>query len=315
MGEAAAAYLAAVRGELADLTPEEREDLLADVEISLVEAVDESRAVIETRLGRPADFAAELRAAAGLPGRRSAPSADESPRIGLLDALRRLAADRRVRSAVAGGRELAPIWWLARAYLVAAALVLVGVASWATTRPEVPVFNGDQTLTLLVLGALAGGSVSLGLRARRAPWRGRSRQAAIAGNVALAVFAVPVTAYVLSEAPDSSSLPPIHQIFEAPAGLANGGVPVRNVYAFGRDGRPLFDVLLYDDRGEPLDVGGPAVEDPLRRVVRTRTGRRLYNSYPIRYFDSRMGVVRHPRTRPLKRAPRVVTRPLRGTQG
>ena len=56
-------YLQALERELADLAPDERADLLEEVEASLLELDDDPVA----RLGPPAQFAAELRESAGLP--------------------------------------------------------------------------------------------------------------------------------------------------------------------------------------------------------------------------------------------------------
>ena len=56
-------YLQALEHELADLAPDERADLLEEVEASLLELDDDPVA----RLGPPAQFAAELRESAGLP--------------------------------------------------------------------------------------------------------------------------------------------------------------------------------------------------------------------------------------------------------
>ena len=60
-------YLEALRAELADLAPDEREDLLSEVEPSLLEAAAGGEDPIAARLGPAADFAADLRASAGLP--------------------------------------------------------------------------------------------------------------------------------------------------------------------------------------------------------------------------------------------------------
>ena len=59
------AYLAAVRASLSDIAEDERADLLAEVEASLVEAAGEGDRPIAS-LGPPEEFAAELRASAGL---------------------------------------------------------------------------------------------------------------------------------------------------------------------------------------------------------------------------------------------------------
>jgi uncharacterized membrane protein len=61
-----AEYLRVVRDALADLPADERDDLLAEVEASLLEAASDSSGTIAAKLGPPEEFAAELRAAAGL---------------------------------------------------------------------------------------------------------------------------------------------------------------------------------------------------------------------------------------------------------
>ena len=100
-------YLAAVRAALDDLPATERDDLLAEVEPSLLDAAFETGGNVSARLGPAEEFAAELRTAAGLqvPPRRT----HDEPR--LLRAARRLVRDPRVQEL----RRLAPIWWLVRA--------------------------------------------------------------------------------------------------------------------------------------------------------------------------------------------------------
>ena len=66
-----AGYAAAVRRSLADLGPEQVDDLTDDLEADLAEALDDERHVAHGRgvleqFGPPEDYAAELRAAAGL---------------------------------------------------------------------------------------------------------------------------------------------------------------------------------------------------------------------------------------------------------
>ena len=60
------AYLASVRATLADLAPEERDDLLGELQAALLEAAGEGDGPVAARLGPPEEFAAELRASAGL---------------------------------------------------------------------------------------------------------------------------------------------------------------------------------------------------------------------------------------------------------
>jgi hypothetical protein len=110
-----AEYLDALRAELADLAPEERDDLLSEVEPSLLEAAADDDEPIAARLGPAADFAADLRASAGLP---PAPRGSAAPRSRLRDLARHPAVGRTASVL----RELAPVWWIARAYVAVAAL-------------------------------------------------------------------------------------------------------------------------------------------------------------------------------------------------
>ena len=284
------AYLAAVRAALADLPPDERDDLLAEVEASLVEATAESGGNLSARLGPPEEFAAELRAAAGL---HEVPSAPRETPLPLLLA-RRLARDPRL----AEFRRLAPIWWVARAYLLVAALALIVGASWSSSYPVIPRL-GNGTLGLLALVGAALVSVGLGLKMRTRP---------IVDLVLLAA-AVPVLVHL--------ARPPIRPaIFYVPAaqqyalGLAYNGVPLDNVYPFTRNGRLLHDVLLYTGTGVPLDVGG-AAGDPERRVLHTRSGKAVLNAFPIRYYERGTHRVLHPNAAPPITIPRIVTPLLR----
>src|SRR5687768_14623642 len=72
--------------------PEERDDLLSEVEPSLLEAAADGDEPIAARLGPPADFAADLRASAGLPAAAARPgTAQRIARFAV--AARRLAVD------------------------------------------------------------------------------------------------------------------------------------------------------------------------------------------------------------------------------
>ena len=143
-------YLAAVREALDDLPATERDDLLAEVEPSLLEAASETGGNVSARLGPAEDFAAELRMAAGLqvPPRAAA----GEPRLLLV--ARRLARDPRVQEL----RRLAPIWWVVRAYLLVAAIALVAGARWSLRYFLVP-HLGTAWLGLLVIAAAAAVSV------------------------------------------------------------------------------------------------------------------------------------------------------------
>ena len=74
---------------------------------------------------------------------------------------------------------------------------------------------------------------------------------------------------------------------------ADDGLPVRNIYPYDAHGRLLHDVRLYDQNGRPLDIGRGAT-DPNRRPVFNRNGARLFNAFPVRYFDPGTNRVAHP---------------------
>jgi hypothetical protein len=156
VGDDVQAYLRRVRERLADLPAEEREDLLADVEPSVLDSAGESDAPVALRLGPPERFADELRAAAGLP-----PRADAAPRrTTLRERLRSLAADPRLRA-------VAPLWWIAAGFLAVAwvdrdggrPLALAGaavlVAAAFTTVGRRPSWWVTAALALVLLADLA----------------------------------------------------------------------------------------------------------------------------------------------------------------
>ena len=296
-GPEVAAYLAAVRTALADVPAPERDDLLADVEASLLDAASETDAPIAARLGPPEKFAAELRAAAGLH------EAGHTTRASRLAALARAAA-----SATAPARrlllELAPVWWVARAWVAVGAIALAADADWS--RYAVPRFApggfDHPLLSLVVPAAAVAASVWIGLQSQR--WK-RGKGVLAAANLALLLLAAPVLANV----------PPRHTgvtVVEAEpvAGLVYDGMPVRNLYPYSRDGRLLHDVLLYNSFGRPIEIGAGAV-DPERRVLRTATGTPIYNSFPIRYYEPGTKRVARPNAGPRVETPRLVTPPLR----
>jgi hypothetical protein len=265
-------YLAAVREALDDLPPTERDDLLVEVEPSLLDAASESGGNVSARLGPPEEFAAELRAAA------------------------RLARDPRLREL---GR-LAPIWWVARGYLAVAAIALLAGASWSSRYIFVP-HVGTGWLGLVVVLAAICLSIWVGFRTKS------SNRLVWVVNVALLAAAVPVLAHF-----QHRQLPVRvveTTLYQPSQGLTLNGVPVANIYPFSRNGRLLHDVLLYTGAGVPLNASGAAI-DPQRRVLRTKSGKQIFNAYPIRYFDPGTGVVAHPGAAPKITIPKIATPPL-----
>ena len=171
------AYLDAVRARLDDIPAEERDDLLADVEPSILDSTEESDAPVEVRLGPPDSFADELRAAAGLPPR--AEPTDDAPRRGLRERVAAADAYFTTSPATRWMRELAPLWWVLRG------VVAVGLVEILFSRS---IFSGPDSYAILVALAMAltaSVSVAIGLR------RPRRTAALVVVNVVLALATVP----------------------------------------------------------------------------------------------------------------------------
>lgn len=282
-----AAYLEAVRSRLADLPAEERDDLVADVEASLLESG-------EPPTLSPQDFATELREAAGL-----APETPITAETPVLDSLRSWLASDRAASLLATARELAPIWWLVRAYVAVAALAIVGGWGWPIGTDTANPINMDATVVLFVVATAI--SVWLGLRRRSAGGR-----LSLAVNIALALAALPVAVLSLDQLSNGGGYVETFVSVEPVAGLAYNGAPVHNLYPYTRDGKLLFDVLLFDENGQPVDVV-PGPEDTTRRILGTADGSPVLNSFPIRYYEPGTTTVARPDLSPPVIVPEIVT--------
>ena len=287
------AYLARVGEALSDLPAAERDALLADVEASVFEAAQEGS--VAARLGPPDDFAAELRAAAGLQQLPPLP-----PPRGLRGGVTAALAHPRVVALRGTLTPLAPIWWVARAYFVVAAVALWLNVPWSTIRFAVPLLgNGVGSVVAILVAAAA--SIWVGFFVRRSTRP--IRRLAVVANALIALAALPVIAHLLNPQPF-----PVAAVEQAPvvAGLSYDGVPVDNIYPYTRAGRLLHDVLLYDGAGRPLDVR-PGADDPDRRLLEARDGTPIFNSFPVRYFEPGTTRVERPDAAPPIRIPEIET--------
>ena len=294
-------YLEALRAELADLAPDEREDLLSEIEPSLLEAAAGGEDPIAARLGPAADFAADLRASAGLPPAPHAPVA----RPGLRAALEELAASPQARRIRELAGELAPLWWAARACLAVGALAVVSPGvGWSSDWGFIPIFWSEACTVLVSLVALVG-SCALGLATRRGLLR-RTSLAVSAATLLAMPFAVdaantpgasfPIDTFASSE--------PLSQ-----DGLVYDGNAVDNIYAYDRAGRLVRDVRLYDEGGRPLEFGRD-FDNTDRRIVTEAGGRTVFNSYPVRYFEPGTRRVAEPGAGAPPEPPELTTPPL-----
>lgn len=254
------AFLATVRIHLADLPEEERDELLDGLEADLSEQLAEGGTLPE-----PGGYAAELRAAAGLP---PGPAAKlRRPRkplkvqlVGAPDALRArwLELTRHndaTRAAWAMLEALRPAWWVLRAWVAVTLLdVMSGGYENVTIVPSLDAWLLGPAL--LVVAIVVSALIGLGRL-----WPGSGPDRTLLARLVLAglnVFAVlvPFSFHYAGSQPElyrptyARAVP----VQSGPPVLRLGRDVVRNVYAYDADGKPLQGVQLYDQEGRAVAV-------------------------------------------------------------
>lgn len=311
------AFVGKVRDRLADLTDEEREELVGGLEADINELVEDGGSVAE--LGDPRAYADELRAAAGIerpaggavPGARGlsrgrAAASSAGRRVdGLLDGSRRRWAELVEVPALAVGWDfvttLRPVWWVLRAW-VAVQLIDIFTQGGDLATP-VPTLGGPLLGSLLWLVAILV-SVQIG-RNRIWPGSGPARRA-VARVVLLGLnaFAILMTPVVLGQFPASGTWE--HHDFvgsydPSPGLRSNGESYVGNIFPYDAQGNPLTGVQLFDQNGNPLRVARWAGEeyrgDRVSVTYPWLNGeKQLYNVFPLPVRDqslARVGGRRH----------------------
>jgi hypothetical protein len=239
------AFVAAVRGRLDDLAPDEVEELTGGLEADLAEALSGHDESPRERFGDPVAYADELRAAADLPPRREPVAgggltgAWQGLRASVdaqFDAMERLPWYGPVRDFLV---TLRPAWWVLRAWL---AVALVRQMLGANETGIIGSFPAFVVLLLAIVG-----SVTLG---RRTPLRtAPGRAALLLGNVVAVLAFFPVIGQ-FAEPPGSY----YEESWTQQSGLWNDGGPVEDILPYDSQGRPLTGVALYDRWGNPLDL-------------------------------------------------------------
>jgi len=278
------AYAAAVRRALADLTPEQVDDLTDDLEVALADALaDDHRATTGVGLvglfGTPEQYAAELRAAAGLagdPGGR---------RRGLPDATTRLKAWADGETAALREQSwwpsfagfmgaLAPLWWVVRAWGMY--MVLFGIVFALSPRSPVA---WPFIIALTVVSVQWG----------RGRWRSH--------KVARALWWIASVATVLvglawAGSSTSGGSPTDASYAWTPSDdVYVDGAPVANLFVYDADGEPVPNAQIYDDKGRPVTIGAPDnggwwddESDQWTQLVPavSADGRQRWNVFPLR---------------------------------
>ncbi|TPG18987.1 hypothetical protein [Pedococcus bigeumensis] len=241
-GEDVTQYIAAVRAELADLPPDDLDDLTGGLEADLSELVAESPSGL-AGLASPQEYAAELRSAAGFPVRaeQSKPTWWSQQKDLARRDLANLAADYpAVRQARDLAIELRPVWWIARGVALAWLLVIWGSVSMLL-------------YPLAIIGAVV--SVYVGRRgAELVGWPRRLLMAANAVAVLGVVFALGA-AIASSRGYVGYNNAPYPEPMSEP-GLQFNGTPSSNLYVYDKDGKPVTDVRIFTDTGQSVDLAG-----------------------------------------------------------
>jgi uncharacterized membrane protein len=289
----ARSYLDRVGAALADLPEEERADLLDELGTHVDEIAAEDTSSLEARLGTPEAYAAELRAAAGLPPARA------QGRV--VARLRTRTQQWLARPVVVSVGEflvaLRPVWWVTRGWVAGAVLAHLTTSSpWDYSLLPVPggTLGFWGTLVAIVVSVQSG-------RGRIHPPNGRWRHTVTALNVMLAIALLPVLSS-LSDASQYSVYLGTRRVEVPPAeGVYSSGTQVWNIYAYDAAGRMLHDVRLYDQDGNPLSLG--LAFDPSKQQTLDATGQKVDNAFPYRYIDPTTGEVADPEAAPAIAAP------------
>lgn len=263
-------FVRAVRERLEDLTEEEREELVGGLEADLNDLV-EDRGV--EALPEPADYARELRTAAGFDPEMRPVRTHRTPgaRVTAVLDSSRSRWDALVSDLPGDpwglAQALRPAWWVLRAW-VALQLVdlLWGSGSYNLGLSPIPSLQGWGWPALAV-AALA--SVQVG-RGRLWPGRPRggalSRLLLLALNV-LAVACLPVTLdgvatpermapWFDTDASYQRGYDEARELTDSTdrTGMYVNGHWVSNIYPYDAAGRPLVGVQLFDQTGQPVTV-------------------------------------------------------------
>jgi hypothetical protein len=247
-----AGYAAAVRAALADLDPEQVEDLTDGLEANLADAlVDADRRRPGCRadevFGPPAEYAIELRSAAGM----NVQAADRRRRrLGevLTAPFRALSASaQRVLERLRGQRwwppvedflvTLRPAWWVLRGWVLWR--IVTGLSGDGHAMPA-------TFVSLLVLVAIIVASAQWG--------RGRWHTRGVPQRLATVLSAVAVVAALPLLATSSpSEVQPVYAADSPPSdGVVVDGQQATNLFVYDGEGRPVERAQVYDQDGRAV---------------------------------------------------------------
>ncbi|WP_164233981.1 hypothetical protein [Microbacterium hydrocarbonoxydans] len=245
-------FAASVRRHLDDLPEDELDEILGGLTADLAEQAADNGGVLE--LGDPADYAEELRSAAGFPPRGEAvkrPPFGErftAWRRGIADGIRRNPFGAWLLDLLV---SLRPVWWVLRGFGMFAAL-----GGLLRISPFGYPFGSDQygvlpssPLGWLPLLALVITSVQWG-RGNWLPGMWLRHVRTVTSVVAVLVLPFALVA---------AFSPRVEYVDDGgymPQGLLLDGVQVNNIFAYDADGNPIDQVQLFTGKGTPLNLYG-----------------------------------------------------------
>lgn len=237
-------YVAAVRRALGPVQAAEHHELLDELADHLREE-DGAPSEVAERLGSPEDYARDFLSSAGI---EPTPPASTSRTASLRAPVDR--AWRWVRRTWDANPELRPAWLVVRAWGLLVVLTLLPGGSddlW-----PIPHVVQSHVLSAVVLVAL----VVLSLRVGRTGGR---------GNQVLTVLAACGLLFAAASSSGDGSGDVVY--YEPTYGdglVADDGHVIENIWPYDAQGRPLDDVLLFDQTGEPVEVSTPAAAGQAR---------------------------------------------------
>jgi hypothetical protein len=265
-------YISGVSAALADLPDPVRQELLEDLPDHLAEIAADDPASLDDRLGPPASYAAELRAATGVdvgkhersPARVAATIAALRPHARTFDeTVGRLIGYDRLVDFLA---QLRPAWWVLRGYVVAM-LLLYFLADGYDMFPQDS--NAGLLGWALVL-VLVGLSIRIGRRPlhmtrRVGPlWLAVGAAAVLAAGFGLVWVSDGSENYSPTPGyPPSASYPPSGTVVYEDS---------NEVYVYTENGQPITNVRVYNRHGEAVPIAVPMGCGHTEQVYQERRG-------------------------------------------
>ncbi|MFG6503698.1 hypothetical protein [Microbacterium sp. P05] len=253
-----AQFAASVREHLDDLADDDVDELTGGLEADLSDQAAEAGDTFE--MPDAAAYAAELRAAGGLPERGERRRKRRSVRAWWSAVGSNLAATARDYRFGAWLLDtlgsLVPVWWIARAFALYMLLVIfVGIP-----RPlgndlvdRARALYSDPRATLLLVALLL-----LSIQWGRGRWATASWLVLVRNGVSIvAAIALPFLFFGLLSGAQEVVMSSAAMSQNGPTpGLAVDGQRVRNIFAYDANGEPIDHVQLFDQDGRPLTTVG-----------------------------------------------------------